>query len=282
MMQEANSERGNPYVTPGRPPTLRKSIVVFMDILGYKDRIKSAFENGSAEEELRKLRLALDDAYRYLKEEHKAQSEVTNWWEVRAFTDNIVIGFPLARDDDAFGEMFWSFTNIAAFQLEMVLAGFFLRGGIAVGDLYIDSEIVFGPALLEAYEAESCCARDPRIVLAASAEDYVARQLSRSSSVEDSPHFHTLLKDVDGQTFLDYLDETVLIAGDDDGPFYEILEEHKRMIEAKLDEYRSKPSVWSKYAWTAHYHNYFCDRHSFGESYKVEITKLGLKPRPLS
>jgi hypothetical protein len=78
----------------------------------------------------------------------------------------------------------------------MTIDGFFIRGGVAVADVYFDEEIVFGPGLLEAYATESQRARDPRIVLADSCLQYIAESSSGS-----------LLKDADGQLFVNYLNK---------------------------------------------------------------------------
>ncbi len=271
----------NPYEKFGEPPRLKRSVTAYLDILGYRDLIDRAFKEGRAEEELKKLRLALNASYEIFRERSPTISDVPKVWELRAFTDNIVLGCPLVFGEEAGAEMFHVFFTLAAFQFEMLRRGFFLRGGIAVGDLYMDSEIVFGPALLEAYKAEDCLARDPRIVLAPSAVNQTQIQLARFASVERSPHFRSLLKDADGQIFLDYLEETVLIAVDESGPFFNALTEHKKIVEAKLVEFKKNPRIWSKYAWVANYHNFFCERYShFNDSHKIDASKLRAGPGP--
>ena len=47
----------------------------------------------------------------------------------------------------------------------MALEGLFVRGGVSVGEFYINEDIVFGPALLDAHNTESNLACYPRIVL---------------------------------------------------------------------------------------------------------------------
>lgn len=45
---------------------------------------------------------------------------------------------------------------------------------------------------------------------------------------------------------------------------------HKDCVESKLEDYRQRPPVFAKYAWTAGYHNHFCDLHGF-EEYTINI-----------
>jgi hypothetical protein len=54
---------------------------------------------------------------------------------------------------------------MAIFQMACALQGFLLRGGITIGDIVHDDEVVFGPGLNRAYELESQVARMPRIIL---------------------------------------------------------------------------------------------------------------------
>jgi hypothetical protein len=50
-------------------------------------------------------------------------------------------------------------------QLFSAHLGFFIRGGVTVGDIVHDEHVVFGPALNRAYHLESQVADKPRIVL---------------------------------------------------------------------------------------------------------------------
>lgn len=55
---------------------------------------------------------------------------------------------------------------ISGFVQSLLLQyGLLLRGGIAVGKLYHDGEIVYGPGLVKAYELESKLAIYPRIIM---------------------------------------------------------------------------------------------------------------------
>lgn len=74
-----------------------------------------------------------------------------------------MIGYPIHTDGEI--ELGNAFSDLSYFQMIMSMEGFFIRGGIAIGDLYMDEITVFGSGLMEAYQAETTLARDPRIVL---------------------------------------------------------------------------------------------------------------------
>ena len=143
---------------------------------------------------------------------------------------------------------------------------------------YVDDVVVFGHALL-AHETESSTARDPRIVLAPSAVLALNTHLKYYQSPKDAPHTSLFLKDADGQIFLNYL-YAVLYRIDDTGPDLDALLRHKSVVELRLIQYKPRPSIWSKYAWVAGYHNYFCDENSawFDDSHRIDLSAFRAPP----
>ena len=193
-----------------------------------------------------------------------------DFFALKAFTDNIVIGWPVHSDAEVeFGS---AFMRLATFQFNMAIRGYFVRGAISVAPAYVDEVVVFGDALAQAYLGESKLARDPRIILTETAVSAAKKHLTYYFPPADAPHVRDILKDADGQWFLNYLD-SVLIAEDEHGPFYREFLQHKAAVEAKLAEHSANPSIWAKYAWVASYHNYFCDLHSkyFDEEHRVNV-----------
>lgn len=270
----------NPYLQDGEEPTLVRSVFSFMDVLGYTDLIKSSERDG-VELTLRRIHSALSKGRDWLEEKGRSE-ETRNYFKkdlfaLKAFTDNIVIGWPVRNDAES--ELGGAFFKLAMFQFQMVLDGFFVRGAISVGEAYVDEIVVFGDALIEAYEGELKLARDPRIILTHSAVEAAKQHLGYYPSPHHAPHVSYVLRDSDGQWFLNYLD-CVLWAGDEHGPFYDDLLKHKAAVESKLAQYKGSPAIWSKYAWVASYHNYFCDFNAryFGAEHKVDIELFKQSP----
>ena len=221
---------------------------------------------GTTEQQKFLIRLhdALSSSRQWLDESNLPEElrnlRVKDHFALRAFSDNIAIGWPITGDGE--GELINAFENLAVFQLEMANAGFFVRGAISVGSVYLDEIVVFGDALLEAYRGETSLARDPRIVLTQSARSYVSRHLEYYQNTLHAPQTSDVLQDTDKQWFINYLD-AIMIAENEAGPFFGVLEKHKISVESKLEQYRQKPPIFSKYAWSASYHNYFCQLHDF-------------------
>jgi hypothetical protein len=248
----------NPYVEEG-DPRLRLSVVAFVDILGYKQLVQKAYKNRKGDSLLRKLHRALKDSHEHIDptyanvfhNDRKPDSSA-----FRAFTDNVVIGRPALFFGEE--ELRQAFRELSRFQMRLAMDGFFVRGGISVGDLYMDDIMVYGPALLEAIEAESSLAIDPRIVLAKSAKEAVDKQLEYYPlRDEETPYVHDICKDADGRYYVDYLQAVLTAAG-----YFSKkrdLRNHKANIERQLKKNKGDPRIWSKYMWVAQYHNEFCD-----------------------
>jgi hypothetical protein len=73
--------------------------------------------------------------------------------KVSTFSDNVVISQKPGQ-------------TRRCFLLGAAINGFLLRGGVTVGDVVHEDEIVFGPGLNRAYYLERKIARYPRFVLA--------------------------------------------------------------------------------------------------------------------
>jgi hypothetical protein len=261
-------------------PRLRRSVTAFIDILGYTEYIRNCFKLGTGQAELQKLRDALDVAYLDLKQRHTSTiAEKDLSLQIRTFTDNLVIAHimpePIGDDDGRWGEsciqtvVFY----VAFLQAEMARQGYLIRGAITVGDLYLDEDIVFGPALLEAYDAESKLAIFPRVILCENAVKEFKPNWTRK--IPD------LLIDSDNKVFIDYLDATVMIAYPDDRPFTEFTDGHKVLVVENLKKYKDNPHIRAKYEWAAIYHNSFCDRfpNLFNENEKIPLDLLANVPR---
>jgi hypothetical protein len=284
-------DKRNPYLTDDDKPVLKSSVVAFVDILGYKSSTDNAHKEGKSQAFLNKLHQALLSGYQRLDECDEngekiipVDSEPLNRifkkdiYKMSAFTDNIVIGYPIHKDAE--NELESIFSALAYFQLEMVNQGFFIRGAISIGDIYMDELTVFGHGLLESYNAETKDAINPRIILTKSAQDKVKDNIEKLHTDEDadgrkafnpkkSSHWQDLYKDKDGRFFLNYLD-TIRI-GEDNEYFIALLEDHKRIMEEKLQEHRDD-SFFPKYVWSANYHNYFCDQFSEFVEHKIDLS----------
>ena len=114
-------------------------------------------------------------------------------WPSAFFSDTIVIASPLEGEDeeDALGGLI---VQAAYLQLDLIQSGWFMRGGVALGDVHIRDGLVYGPGLIEAYDIESSKAVHPRVVLSRDAEQSKRGALEYYSEPEESPENFLLLQ----------------------------------------------------------------------------------------
>src|SRR3990172_6683620 len=129
----------NPYIGNDDSSNLRNSIIVLVDVLGYKDMILEAKKNGLEKETLKEYRKNIYAPYRNLSFS-KDRIFGENRCEVKYFSDNVIIGYPIGGDGEIeFGSVV---DNMSMFQFSMALSGLFVRGALAAGDIFIDEHIV--------------------------------------------------------------------------------------------------------------------------------------------
>lgn len=258
------------------------SAVAWLDILGFRD----ALEKARAQNEEQQLLELLAGALKELVPRMKPSLDFNPpKWVVKGFTDNFVVGFPLVvfnAPTRGMPELNIVMGRAGRFQLELAQAGFFVRGGVSVGPLYMDENLVYGAALIDAYEAETQRAREPRIILTASARAVVDEEAKRwALGPFTAPDDASLWQDSDGEVLINYLNGVVEFeneVGCDDDTF----RRHGEVIRGKLIDYANDPRKRSKYEWAARYHNAFLDiRSNFPEDTRVAVESgAAFKPYP--
>jgi len=149
-------------------PALRPSFCAYMDVLGLRDEMEKAqpwegFDGPEPPRQLAGFHQVLTAAVDGLKDTFRAANEFPDW-EVKAFSDNVAIGYPVPNGD-GWHEFGWLMDLVSEFQCRLSTEGYFVRGGIDLGYLFMDDVTVYGPALVDAYKLEQDRSREPRIVL---------------------------------------------------------------------------------------------------------------------
>src|SRR5687768_17293282 len=127
---------------------LRPHVVLFADLLGFRARMLSIrTDQVAAGRLLEEYSAAIDSALAVLNQYEGAFAH-------RSFGDSFMLAAEtvLEESESALGIVLDAFAEV---QLALVLKGWFVRGGISIGQFYVDDRLVFGPALIEAYEAEA-------------------------------------------------------------------------------------------------------------------------------
>lgn len=289
-----------PYDTDALP-RMKPSIVCYADVLGFQALSRKALETGEGEQFLERVHDAFSEAHRSIERAAQGWDNRLNF-SYQVFTDSLVVGYPYDPRDSGEPELGDIFGLFSSLQAALATKGFFLRGGIACGDHYMDQDVVLGEALLEAVEMDRP-GGPPRLALADSAVKLVRKHMRFYRRVEESPHHLHLLQDADNVTFLNYLAEA-FINFPDAGVFLDFVEEHQQAVTQGLQAHRSRPDVRAKFDWAARYHNYVCqdfvDSHPMPDidgypeyaaavvdaqktlDYLVDIESLASHPEPIT
>lgn len=159
-----------------------KSLVIFIDILGTKDNdsFDSLFKVNKLFRKLTKEQEEQDNKEHNLHRIYKRT--------IFSFSDcaYIIYDYKDAVDNNRKNYIELSFVALynTMYMLERLISeGYIFRGGITFGDVYYDKNenIVFGPAITEAYELESKYAKNPRVLI----QDNFARKILKLNDISN-------------------------------------------------------------------------------------------------
>jgi len=244
---------------------LQKHFVTFIDILGFAKYVKD--NTITPDRPLELLKQFIDIS---------RQFNIKDNLKITAFSDNIVISM-LAKEKDPpfnYDPEYWNFlAYINYFQMSIItFIGILpIRGGITYGNFYHNgSEILFGEAMIEAYDLERLHAFFPRIVvnpkflepnayLAAHKKLY-SMELPINIPKTDSEQllrYYPVKYDCDGILFCNYLSALYLIDKRWAEYSEDALNKHKYFVLSNLQA-ANDLNVFRKYTWMKSYHNWFC------------------------
>jgi hypothetical protein len=134
-----------------RTPNYEDRFCAFIDILGFRTLVKGLHNASDA--------AMLRDVMRKI---HAPANGPTMSWDVdfraQSISDAIAIStMPLGLYD--------LLEAIEKLAIDLLREGYFIRGALVRGHLYHDASMVFGDALVRAYELEQTIARYPRVII---------------------------------------------------------------------------------------------------------------------
>lgn len=170
-------------------------IVAYLDVLGVVSRMNT--DRGVQMLSLNKLY----NLYKSVMELTEKDGGIKNLEgiEFQIFSDNIIISKKLSSTSmDRIQDIKSVLNCVSHFQISSVGSGvgWLVRGGITIGELFIDNTMVWGSALLRAYELENNIAIYPRVAIDAS----IVSELQKNQETAEY-----LLLDYDGIYFLNYM-----------------------------------------------------------------------------
>ena len=188
-------------------------IVLFLDILGFRsiiDKTVDKLEDNTSG--IQELYDKLEEIKAFLDSRLK-QKEVFDdknfSMRVTQFSDSIIISF--INDDNT--TLLKLIRTIQELIINFVNSGMLCRGSISYGKLIHDNQIIFGPALNDAYETETKAAMYPRIILDKSILESSKKNrqpsLFESEMNKEDMILSYLSKDTDEKYYIDYFPKDI-------------------------------------------------------------------------
>ncbi|SEW20201.1 hypothetical protein [[Clostridium] fimetarium] len=225
-------------------------IVAYFDLLGVTSRIKSDMEK--QEVFMNKLHNLYTFSMNLTREiKIKENKEI----QFKIFSDNIIIAKKISEENRL--EDINCLLSCAAHFQELAASdsvGWMLRGGITIGQLFIDEVMVWGEALVKSYFLEDKVAIYPRVIL----DSNVISEIKNDSVLSEY-----MRKDFDDLMYLNYLNNCYY-CGERLMKGFELMKEE---LESHWDE-----RMRQKFSWHMNYINSELDRKKEKKDKKYRLT----------
>jgi hypothetical protein len=164
-----------------KTPEPEMCLVAWVDILGFKEKIRNARTEDEFKAVYDKVRRVHEE---FAKEsasddpEFQAKENKTYGRRVISLSDGLVVvqsmnaEARIALDPYGFIQVFMDDLRMA--QAQCAYQGIFLRGGIDFGRFWFDDDILLSPALVEAYIIETDISKNPAILVKTDLVDQIA------------------------------------------------------------------------------------------------------------
>jgi len=227
--------------------TYQRRLIAFLDILGFREIVEATAAGRSAAgarlslliNTLQTMRNAQND------EARSGDKQVTH------FSDSLVVSYRA----DATSGVFDLLLDLYFIVIEALHTGVLMRGGIALGELIHNPEVLVGPAMVKAYEIESKYAGGPRVIVdeagyqALIAQARAAPARHHDGDTESRYVEGLLRRDEDGYYYIDYISfrGVVEVAGLEQDAYPEHLQRISELNVAGLRH--ADPRVQEKHLW---------------------------------
>lgn len=245
---------------------VKNHIILFLDILGYKNLIQNCNDIKAENLYLCKIHDLMENLSNYIEKRNADVDEKNRGHNLRLsrfksliFSDNILFFAPYENETDMYNLYMNLLYGLSEFLVQYAKEDIFFRGAITKGNLYYDDTLhfVFGSGLVRAYELESEVAVYPRVII--------------DDCLNPSPILVGLAQDKEQTWYFDYLLLGYALICDcgKEREYFEhfltCLKEQSNAISNALKKYRNNERIFVKYQWLADYHNNFCNKHGFAE-----------------
>jgi len=214
-------------------------LIAYLDFLGFEEKMTQEKSRYS----LKILKYLLRGA-RSVANSISHTNDI-NEFQIKIFSDNIVISQKV--EQEILSNQITSLVNlVGSIQFHALMYfGFLIRGGITIGELSIDSTIVWGTGLIDAYNIENNLANYPRIIISQKLlKEY---ELCKQKEIN---LYDFIKEDFDGLWFINFL----LAA-----PNIELIPKKHEILKDFIESHIDKSEkIKQKVNWLATYFNKYC------------------------
>ena len=237
-------------------------IIAYLDMLGTSSKI----DKDDDYQKLRRIYTIYMSAFHIIQKFSSVKFHFEKI-KIKIFSDNIILAIPLNPNND-----------IADILLLIRFAAFFqsisslrhcwpVRGGITIGELFIDEVMVWGKGLTRAYDLENKIAIFPRIVV----DKKVVCMIEKDNNYVRS--------DADGWFFVDFLNFTHSQDNQGNDSIAALIKDSfsKQLEEIKNQSGIHKERAYQKLQWYKNYLNQWYNEHYTSEEDTVLIEESALE-----
>ena len=176
--------------------------------------------------------------------------------KIKILSDNILFAVKASTDqEDNMQCLLRLIAFVSHFQtFALLYYGWLLRGGVTIGDLYIDDVFAWGPAIVRSISLEEKTAKNPRVIVDTPVSEFYS-EFIRDSCTNLFPILILIRQDVDDAYFVSYQDIITDGAQYSSGEIQTITLKYQQALITLLREYRDNESVRKKVEWAIKYHN---------------------------
>jgi len=243
------------YENP-KPKIVRytSSVVSYLDIIGFRELVKNKTPG-----EISRLLRILGESARPNSLAKFPRSQFTR------FSDTIIRSIPVGKTRPH--NLIFELRSLVYAQMALIPLGVTIRGTVTIGDIAQSWGIVYGPAVVRAYDLEKQKAGPPRIII-----DEAVLNLFRPhlTSEELRSDFELLVKEDHATFYVDYLRACERELNVPEQEYTILLTHHRDLIRNGLKEHANNPHIFSKYVWLKNYHERTL-RERFGAAIPSEL-----------
>jgi hypothetical protein len=240
----------------GHSGLLERRVVAFIDILGFRDLMRRMEAEPELAASVHHVLLGT-----FTKEEGIYDADVRHV-DMTTFSDCTVLSAPEGHEAEILSKLTY-------LTRDLMTNSILCRGAVVLGMAHHHERILFGPAIVDAYEKELHVARYPRIFVS----DEVTARVQAADSPERRYHpARALVRDVDGCWFLDVFDG--IVAADPVGKevtFERIRESIRGGLHRAVEA--DRVDIVAKHRWLAARFNLTVRRHYEGAVPPIDVDR---------